>query len=108
MSKNFGEEFLKQWPEKLPTYNEFGINLLKQCVDIKLPAPLKLQELLNNSEKFPIKFPINTCRIKGQPTERHAIIEKDAATAYPIIHERTLWLYIRFLEHKLKYGNVCL
>lgn len=52
-----------------------------------------------------LKFPINSCRIIEQPEDRKEIIEKFAGTAYPVIHERVLWLYSQFLEHKFKDGK---
>lgn len=40
----------------------------------------------------------------NQPEERYPAIAKQIASAYPVIHERVLWLYLAFLEHKCKYG----
>lgn len=52
-----------------------------------------------------LQFPISTCRVKSQPPERLTLIEKQAASAYPVIHERVLWLYLKFLEHKSQHGT---
>lgn len=50
------------------------------------------------------KFGTNTCRVMSQPVQRHSTITKQIASAYPLIHERVLYLYLAFLEHKSKYG----
>lgn len=38
-------------------------------------------------------------------SDRWPIIEKQAASVYPVIHERVLWLYIRYLEHMKQHGQ---
>jgi len=43
--------------------------------------------------------------VKAQPADRSEKIREQIASAYPVIHERTLLLYISFLEHKLKFGG---
>lgn len=50
-------------------------------------------------------LPIDTCRVTRQPLTKHDLIGKQAASAYPVIHERVLWLYLRFLEHKREHGS---
>lgn len=40
----------------------------------------------------------------SQPEERYTEIIKQIASAYPLIHERVLSLYLAFLEYKTKYG----
>lgn len=36
--------------------------LLKKCLDVSMPPPTSLSELIKRSDAFPIKFPINTMR----------------------------------------------
>ncbi|XP_055373500.1 uncharacterized protein LOC129606900 isoform X2 [Condylostylus longicornis] len=105
MVSQFGKEFNLDWSDKeAPKYSEFQKNLLKKCKKVtKLSEITKTSEIIINSQKFPIEFPINTCRVEFQPKERYEIIEEQINSAYPIIHERVIWLYLRFLEHKIKY-----
>ncbi|EDX01203.2 uncharacterized protein LOC6524232 [Drosophila yakuba] len=96
------------WPAnctKLPE-SVFGHQMLQQCRQMEKPnVPVDLNHFKSVSEKFPAKFGIDTCRVKAQPVDRSDHIQKQIASAYPVIHERTLLLYISFLEHKLKFGS---
>lgn len=53
-----------------------------------------------------MQFGRDTCRVMSQPKERYHEITKQIASAYPIIHERVVGLYLAFLEHKCKYGGL--
>ncbi|XP_065364083.1 uncharacterized protein LOC135957291 [Calliphora vicina] len=105
----FGKEFTKDWP-----LNDFdrnlttiGHQLLQKCLEVEKPSikQINIQEFIQKSNKFPLEFPIQTCRVKSQPVERHALIQQQIASAYPLIHEKVLYLIIDFLQHKLKYGS---
>ncbi|XP_052849701.1 uncharacterized protein LOC128260601 [Drosophila gunungcola] len=86
--------------------SEFAQRLLQQCRQVEKPkATLDLNAFQALSERFPAKFGIDTCRVKAQPADRSEQIRKQIASAYPVIHERTLLLYANFLEHKLKFGS---
>ncbi|KAI8117786.1 hypothetical protein CVS40_10393 [Lucilia cuprina] len=105
----FGAEFEQIWPKagtqlKL---SEFGRKLLKQCETIKKPEnkEVDINEFKRKSSNFPLEFGTNTCRVLSQPKERYPFIQKQIASAYPVIHERVLQLYLDFLEHKCKYGT---
>lgn len=52
-----------------------------------------------------LQFGTDTCRVKSQPAERRELIRQQIASAYPIIHELTLLLFLNFLEHKQKFGE---
>ncbi|XP_017074802.1 uncharacterized protein LOC108110303 isoform X2 [Drosophila eugracilis] len=96
------------WPGQYPILPEsdFGQRMLQQCRQLEKPkVPVDLNKFKALSEKFPAKFSIDTCRVKSQPVDRYNQIRKQIASAYPVIHERTLLLYISFLEHKLKFGS---
>lgn len=41
----------------------------------------------------------------SQQAERHEAIGKQIASTYPLIHERTLALYLQYLEHKCQWGK---
>lgn len=53
-----------------------------------------------------MQFGRDTCRVMSQPKERYDEITKQIASAYPLIHERVVGLYLAFLEHKCKYGGL--
>ncbi|XP_002023733.2 uncharacterized protein LOC6598537 [Drosophila persimilis] len=96
------------WPKEQPAMPRTvtGIGLLNQCREVEEPrVQVNLDKLMALSDKFPVEFPTDTCRVKAQPAGRFANIQQQVASAYPVIHERTLLLYISFLEHKLEFGN---
>ncbi|XP_037826127.1 LOW QUALITY PROTEIN: uncharacterized protein LOC119614105 [Lucilia sericata] len=105
----FGKDFHNDWP----TYDfdkhltPFGQDLIQKCLDIEKPKEqlVDIQEFMQKSNEFPIKFPIDSCRIKSQPVECHVDIQRQIASAYPLMHEKVLYLIVDFLEHKLKYGS---
>ncbi|XP_030381829.1 uncharacterized protein LOC115629494 [Scaptodrosophila lebanonensis] len=111
-SSSFGPEFQKVWPQTsagLPALTDFAKQLLEACKAVKKPntdaKSVDLSKLMELSKNFPCKFPIDTCRVMSQPKDRWNNIRHQVASAYPIIHERTLFLYLRFLEHKQKFGT---
>ncbi|EDW00170.1 GH12722 [Drosophila grimshawi] len=99
------------WPDagQLPCLSYFATQQLEMCKEIKKPSTkgddVDFGKFLTASEKFPIEFGTSSCRVKSQPVERRQMIRKQIASAYPIIHELTLLLYMNFLEHKQKYGT---
>ncbi|XP_013114322.2 uncharacterized protein LOC106095541 isoform X4 [Stomoxys calcitrans] len=105
----FGPEFEKIWPKAGAALQltEFGKKLLKQCENIKKPEQkdVDINEFKRKSSNFPLEFGTNTCRVMSQPKDRYPNIQKQISSAYPVIHERVLQLYLDFLEHKCQYGN---
>uniref|UniRef100_A0A1B0ATB3 Uncharacterized protein n=1 Tax=Glossina palpalis gambiensis TaxID=67801 RepID=A0A1B0ATB3_9MUSC len=105
----FGAEFEKIWPAAGSSLNfsDYGKTLLKKCLDVKKPETINvdIHEFKRKSSNFPLEFGTNTCRVISQPKDRYPYIERQIASAYPIIHERVLKLYLDFLEHKSNYGN---
>lgn len=105
----FGAEFEEVWPKPGAAIKltEFGTKLLQKCLKVEKPdvSHIDIKSFIKKSSNFPVEFGTNTCRVISQPKERYTEIEKQIASAYPIIHERVLGLYLAFLEHKCKYGN---
>ncbi|XP_046812093.1 uncharacterized protein LOC124421257, partial [Lucilia cuprina] len=105
----FGKDFEKDWPlsEKTIKLTKFSQQLLQKCLKIEKPIKkeINIEDFIQKSNKFPLKFPIDSCRVKSQPVERHADIQQQISSAYPLIHEKVLFLILDFLEHKLKYGT---
>ncbi|XP_069687866.1 uncharacterized protein [Periplaneta americana] len=87
--------------------NAILLDYLQLCTDVTPPADITVKELMDNSRQFPRKFPIETMRCSTLMTQTHVkkdLMEKNANSAYPLLHETALFLYIRFLEHKKKHG----
>ncbi|XP_063217663.1 uncharacterized protein LOC134528201 isoform X2 [Bacillus rossius redtenbacheri] len=83
------------------------LKYLHGCLNVK-PLNCKLQQLQENSSKFPVKFPVQTvlCRsISSESDVTQSNLEKFVKSAYPILHEEVISLYIKFLEYKKKYGS---
>uniref|UniRef100_A0A0A1XIH7 UDP-N-acetylglucosamine 1-carboxyvinyltransferase n=1 Tax=Zeugodacus cucurbitae TaxID=28588 RepID=A0A0A1XIH7_ZEUCU len=90
------------------TLTEVGKALLHKSVNLQKPdiSDIDVERFIAKSLSFPIKFGRDTCRVMSQPKERYEEIKKQIASAYPIIHERVVGLYLAFLEHKCKYGGL--
>ncbi|EDW00169.1 uncharacterized protein LOC6565111 [Drosophila grimshawi] len=109
----FGAEVDAIWPPvdegAVPKITPFGRRLLEQCKSVKQPDPdatVDMSAFMQRSTDFPLEFGVESCRVRSQPTSRHECIGKQISSAYPVIHERTLALYLQYLEHKRLYGNV--
>nr|XP_036215397.1 uncharacterized protein LOC106618609 isoform X2 [Bactrocera oleae] len=87
---------------------EHGKRLLHKLQYVQKPdiSDIDVESLIEQSLRFPIKFGRDTCRVMSQPKERYDEITKQIASAYPLIHERVVGLYLAFLEHKCKYDLV--
>uniref|UniRef100_A0A034WC84 Uncharacterized protein n=1 Tax=Bactrocera dorsalis TaxID=27457 RepID=A0A034WC84_BACDO len=103
------EDYNVIWPPnnsaiKLTT---FGRQLLQKCAIVNKPdgGKISIESFMVQSNDFPLQFGTDTCRVMSQPAQRHSAIREQIASAYPLIHERVLYLYLAFLEHKNKYGN---
>ncbi|XP_011296474.2 uncharacterized protein LOC101898587 isoform X1 [Musca domestica] len=105
----FGPEFDQIWPKagSALKLTEFGKRLLKQCENIKKPenVDVDIEAFMKKSSEFPLEFGSNNCRVMSQPKDRYPIIKKQISSAYPVIHERVLQLYLDFLEYKCLYGH---
>lgn len=95
----------KDW--NLSELNEKEKDLLHQCKDIE-PITLvdDIEAIIQNSKKFPIKFPIDTIRLEKlkewKPLER---LKRNIISTYPLIHERVLLLMAHFLIYKREHGS---
>ncbi|XP_017870662.1 PREDICTED: uncharacterized protein LOC108618941 [Drosophila arizonae] len=101
------------WPNpaagRLPVLSDFAKQQLVLCKELAKPSQqpdaVDLEAFMSISDRFPIPFGTDAGRVKSQPVERRPHIRQQIASAYPIIHEQVLILYMNFLEHKLKFGN---
>lgn len=53
------------------------------------------------------KFPVQTVRCSNLVQQKHVrkeLLEENANSTYPVVHESVLFLYIHFLEHKKRHG----
>ncbi|XP_076762495.1 ADP-ribosylarginine hydrolase CG2909 [Xylocopa sonorina] len=93
-------------PDGVP-FDDDTKELLRKCIDVSTPTPTTLSQIIKRSEAFPINFPINTVRCstlrdKGVATN---ILEMNANSVYPLIHEAMLPLVAQWLKHKRLYGS---
>lgn len=102
-------ELQQVWPKRdsVLIFTTFGRELLLKCAEVPKSdaTQISIESFLKTSSDFPIKFGTDTCRVMSQPEERYTEIIKQIASAYPLIHERVLSLYLAFLEYKTKYGT---
>ncbi|XP_050293097.1 uncharacterized protein LOC126733752 [Anthonomus grandis grandis] len=103
-------EDLKQenWPSESPIFNENQLLLLaNHPIEEPHSPPVKLEEIIENSERFPIKFPIETvrCQFLRQKKIPEATLEFNINSVYPVLHETALSLYVQFLSHKKRFGS---
>nr|CAD7576582.1 unnamed protein product [Timema californicum] len=81
---------------------------LQACERVQKPSDWPLERLLELSDHFPIKFPVDTVRcsylLEMSDISRESM-EHYANSAYPILHEDVLYLYINFLENKMRFGS---
>ncbi|CAG9792595.1 unnamed protein product [Diatraea saccharalis] len=100
------------WDE--PPISEEARRLLRECCDAHPPdspdppldAATYLQELIDNSKRFPIPFPVHTVRLEKlklkTPAER---LVRNAQSTYPLMNQRVLVLMANFLIYKRIYGS---
>ncbi|XP_014234714.1 uncharacterized protein LOC106657626 [Trichogramma pretiosum] len=93
-------------PNGVP-FDEATKDLLRACIDQKMPTPTTLTEIIKRSENFPVPFPVNTVRSFSLRNRGIGIdiLEFNANSAYPLIHEATLPLMANWLRHKRQYGS---
>ncbi|XP_001355618.2 uncharacterized protein [Drosophila pseudoobscura] len=106
----FGADVDQVWPTVAAdsrALTKFGRKLLGQCKDVKKPGggPANIDDFINRSREFPLPFGVESVRVNRQPKARHERIASHISSVYPVIHERTLGLYLEYLEHKCQWGN---
>ncbi|KAJ8955899.1 hypothetical protein NQ318_005447 [Aromia moschata] len=93
------------WPVSEPRWVAEDYEEVSRAV-YEDPKEVTVKEIIENSEKFPVPFPIESVRcktlIKDVPEN---ILEEHINSAYPVVHEQTLNLYARFLRYKRKFGS---
>ncbi|XP_033227629.1 uncharacterized protein LOC117179704 isoform X2 [Belonocnema kinseyi] len=93
-------------PNGVPFDEETKV-LLRDCLKVSISPQTTLAELIKRSDSFPISFPINTPRCfalnsRGIGTD---ILEMNANSVYPLIHEGMLPLIAGWLKYKRQYGS---
>ncbi|XP_063217666.1 uncharacterized protein LOC134528202 isoform X1 [Bacillus rossius redtenbacheri] len=67
-----------------------------------------LQQVIRNSDQFPVKFPIDAVRCASlirKSAELPAVLNEFSRSAYPVLHESVLPLYDNFLMYKKSHGS---
>ncbi|XP_015520624.2 uncharacterized protein [Neodiprion pinetum] len=99
------------WPSRLSELDGNRLNkatrkLLKGCLETTRPPLINLPTLVEKSNSFPLKFPVNTVRISElQKRIPKATLERNANSVYPLIHEDMLPLIADWLKHKRERGS---
>ncbi|EDX16342.1 GD24700 [Drosophila simulans] len=106
----FGAEVDQVWPSVTggsPHLTAYGRKLLKDCRQVQKPIGgfHDLSDVMKMSEMFPLEFGVNSVKVYRQSPSRLARINDEVSSAYPVIHERTLFLYLQYMEHKCRWGN---
>ncbi|KAJ8925665.1 hypothetical protein NQ315_009510 [Exocentrus adspersus] len=84
----------------------FVVFLLERPKKEQLPK-VTLQQVIDTSDAFPIKFPIDSVRCKSLAKKTAGeTLEENINSAYPVLHEQALLLYSKFLIHKRKFGSI--
>ncbi|RVE42889.1 hypothetical protein evm_012469 [Chilo suppressalis] len=102
-------EWCKESWEEAPLSVE-ARGVLRRCSERQCDPSLdkiRLQHLIDNSNQFPIPFPVHTVRLESLKSNIPAeTLERNARSTYPLIHERVLVLMANFLLYKRKYGSI--
>ncbi|ENN75744.1 hypothetical protein YQE_07704, partial [Dendroctonus ponderosae] len=95
------------WPNRSPVLPPEQWKLFAKIPAKTHDSKVSVSEIVENSAHFPIEFPIKTVkceylRTKGIPI---ATLANNANSAYPILHETALPLFLHFLQHKKRFGS---
>ncbi|XP_066996323.2 uncharacterized protein [Anabrus simplex] len=74
------------------------------CSGVDPPPDDDLQHLMDRSSQFGVQFPVQTVRSQNLEVGSQ-ILEDNANSAYPLVHECVLYLMSDFLDFKQKYGS---
>lgn len=93
-----------EWSPQSPKWSDDEKSLLP--IKTNRPDLSTLSTILEKSDNFPRKFPVDSDRCKTLQT----VVDKDTLqrninSAYPILHENILHFYAQFILHKRKNGN---
>ncbi|XP_058789868.1 uncharacterized protein LOC131663458 isoform X3 [Phymastichus coffea] len=101
-----------KWDKTLGTdsgvaFDDATRELLRGCLDVKMPAPVTLTEIIKRSEDFPVPFPVSAVRCRALRDRGIGMdtLELNANSAYPLVHEAVLPLIANWLKHKRQYGS---
>lgn len=94
------------WPYEPPRLFEGNrIDLLGDNKDEILHYS-SLEEFIESSDKFPIKFPIETGRCKTLKNRvDEFLLLGNVNSSYPVLHECVIPLYVDFILYKRKFGS---
>lgn len=82
------------WPHLWPNQWSFRSRCVRHVL-IKKTAQIGIRK----------QFGVESCRVRSQPKARHGCMAQQIASVYPLLHERTLALYLQYLEHKGQWGK---
>ncbi|XP_050513121.1 uncharacterized protein LOC126888790 isoform X2 [Diabrotica virgifera virgifera] len=97
-------ETCSEWSPN-PKWTQESASLLHNLKIEVLPQP-SLEEIIRNSDSFPIEFPTKTNRcnhLKNIVNENELL--RNITSAYPVIHEKVLQMCCDFILFKREHGN---
>lgn len=96
---------ISHWLVNPPFWDQDCLKLLPKNT-LHTTKSVTIGEIIEKSDSFPIKFPIDTIRMKtllsSVPNET---LERNVQSAYPVIHESVFHLCAKFLLHKVQFGT---
>jgi hypothetical protein len=95
---------LPNWSPETPIWSREELSLLPS--EFPPQSSISFATIVDKSEHFPRKFPIDTNRVKNlKEFVDEGILERNANSAYPLVHENILHFYAQFILHKRRHGN---
>ncbi|XP_018564431.1 uncharacterized protein LOC108905866 [Anoplophora glabripennis] len=93
------------WPAQSPRWSQQDYEeLMKINIEEYIPD-VSLEQVIGNSEKFPIDFPIESVKCKSIAATNVKDLTQNINSVYPVVHEHVLILYSNFLQNKRKFGS---
>jgi hypothetical protein len=94
------------WLKSCPRWSgELKDILLSEYNNVEPIPDVTLPQLIDESSKFPIEFPVQSvrcCQLQSKISTK--TLEKNINSVYPVIHEYALYLCSIFLAHQAKFG----
>ncbi|EFA06000.1 uncharacterized protein LOC664424 [Tribolium castaneum] len=92
------------WSPQAPEWSEEEKSLLP--LEIAKESRTTLATVLEKSDNFVLKFPVDSNRCKTLRTNvDNDTLERNINSAYPVLHANILQFYAQFILHKRKNGN---
>ncbi|KAJ8925655.1 hypothetical protein NQ315_009500 [Exocentrus adspersus] len=96
---------LPHWSPKSPVWSNAESSLLLGNTTSE-PSKQTLKNIIESSDQFPVKFPVDTGRCKTLKNHvPETVLERNINSVYPVIHENALELCCKFILYKQQHGS---